>query len=274
MKNYKRSEMEGRGYRDAKVIVLLTDFGLKDEYVGVMKGVIYSITDEAKIIDLCHGIPPQDIIWAGYVLYKSYKYFPKGSIFVAVVDPGVGTPRDIILMEAGGYYFLAPDNGLLSLIYERLNPKIILKVDKDKFSLGSVSYTFHGRDIFAPVAAHLSKGVDISEFGQPLKEIILEEFPRPEVEGNQIRASVIHVDRFGNLITNLERGEFENLGLKDPRIIIAGRQILGISTFYEQDKDLIAIWESRDLLEIASPNASAAELLGVGKGEEVRIIGG
>jgi hypothetical protein len=265
--------MQGKGYRDTKIIVLLTDFGLKDEYVGVMKGVIYSITDEAKIIDLCHEIPPQDIIWAGYLLYKSYKYFPKGSIFVAVIDPGVGTSRDIILMEAEGYFFLAPDNGLLSLIYERLNPKIILKVDKDKFSLKPVSHTFHGRDIFAPVAAHLSKGMDISEIGEPLKEIILEEFPKPKVKEDQIIASVIHVDRFGNLITNLEREEFENLGLKGPRIIIAGRQIQGISTFYEPDKDLIAIWESKNLLEIASPNASAAKLLGVGKGERVRIIG-
>lgn len=254
------------------MIALLTDFGLKDEYVGVMKGVIYSINSALKIVDLTHEIPPQDIIWGGYILYRSYKYFPRGTIFLALVDPGVGTKRDIIIMKVEGYYFIAPDNGLLSLIYEHSKSRRIVKVNQNKFSLKPLSATFQGRDIFAPLAGYLSRTKRLSNFGLEIDKLNVIKFPVPVVKTREIRASVIHIDRFGNIITNLEREFFQKLGWKNFKIVIKGKVIKGISSFYQKKDELIAIWESRNLLEIASPNGSASRLLGLKSKAALRII--
>jgi len=254
------------------VIILITDFGLGDEYVGVMKGVIYSINPEVKIIDLTHGISSQDKIWAGIVVYKTYKFFPQGSIFLIVVDPGVGTERDIIIMKAGGYYFIAPDNGVLSLIYEKFHPEIIIKAEKKKYSLNPVSFTFHGRDIFAPVAAHLSRGENVFQMGDKVDRIVKIKFPQPQIREKEITTPIIHIDRFGNLITCLDREEFEKLGWRKFKIEYKGRIIEGISSCYDTSKDLIAIWESKNFLEIAKPGGCAQEYLQAKPGDEIRIM--
>lgn len=254
------------------IIVLLTDFGGKDEYVGVMKGVINSINPEVKIVDLCHEIPPQNIIWAGYVLYKSYKYFPEETIFLCVVDPGVGTKREIIILRTDNYYFIAPDNGLLSLVYKNSKIKKTIRVNKDKFSLKPVSFTFHGRDIFAPIAGYLSKRKKIDSFGQQVQKIKIVNFPKPSFSKCEIKATVIHIDRFGNLITNLKKDEFQKLRWANFKIFIKNRIITEIVNCYAQDRDLVAVWESRDLLEIASPNSSAENILKAKVGDTLRIV--
>ncbi len=254
------------------MIVLITDFGLNDEYVGVMKGVICSINPEVKIIDLTHGISSQDIIWAGIVIYKTYKFFPQGSIFLIVVDPGVGTKRDIIIMKAEGYYFIAPDNGVLSLIYEKFHPEIIIKAEKEKYSLNPVSFTFHGRDIFAPVAAYLSKGENVLQMGKKVDKIVRIKFPQPQIREKEITAAVIHIDRFGNLITCLDREEFEKLGWRKFKIEYKGRIIEGISRCYDTSKDLIAIWESKNFLEIAKPGGCAQKFLKAKIGDKIKIV--
>ncbi|OQX84019.1 MAG: hypothetical protein B6D53_00965 [Candidatus Omnitrophica bacterium 4484_49] len=254
------------------MIVLVTDFGLGDEYVGVMKGVICSINPEVKIIDLTHGISSQDIIWAGIVVYKTCKFFPQGSIFLIVVDPGVGTERDIIIMKAGGYYFIAPDNGVLSLIYEKFNPEIIVKAEKKNYTLQPVSCTFHGRDIFSPLAAHLSRGENVLQMGDKVDRIVRIKFPQPQIREKEIIAAVIHIDRFGNLITSLDREEFEKLGWRRFKIEYKGRTIDEISSCYDTGKDLIAIWESKNFLEIAKPGGCAQEYLQAKPGDEIRIV--
>ena len=253
------------------MIVLLTDFGLKDEYVGVMKGVIYSLTPNTRIIDLTHEIPPQDIIWASIVLYKSYKYFPQGSIFLTVVDPGVGTNRDILILKADRYYFVAPDNGVLTSIYTNLKPDVIVKVDKEKYSLKPISSTFHGRDIFAPLAAYLKREKRPRKFGREVPRIKIIKFPKPIFRKKEIQATIIHEDRFGNLIVNLEKEEFEKLKWRRVKIFIRGKVIRGIASSYSGE-GLIAIWESHNLLEIALPRKSAGRALNVGVGEKVRIV--
>jgi hypothetical protein len=254
------------------MIVFLSDFGQKDEYVGVVKGVISSINPQVRIVDLCHHIPAQNVSWAGLVLYKSYRYFPQNSIFLSVVDPGVGSERKIIILQAEDYYFLAPDNGLLTLIYRNLKLQKLVQVQIEKFSFKPFSSTFHGRDVFAPISAHLSLGKELTVFGTEIEEIKLIDYLWPEFGDQQVIAKVIHIDGFGNLITNLEREKFEKLGWREFEVAIKQKRISGIVSSYSQGGDLVAIWESRNLLEIAVPNGSAAQKLKAELGEEVRLI--
>src|SRR3990172_5235382 len=173
-----------------RVITLLTDFGNQDAYVGIMKGVIAGINPFANIIDICHSIPPQDIFSGAYLLYTSYKYFPRKTIHVAVVDPGVGSRTDIVCVETKDYFFLVPDNGLLSFILQEERPKSIFRVTNNKYFLPSPSNTFHGRDVFAPVAAHLSLGVKPQKMG---------------IKINQLEHKIIYIEKFRNLITNIKK---------------------------------------------------------------------
>jgi hypothetical protein len=220
---------------------------------------------------LTHEIPPQDIIWAGYILYKCCKYFPPDTIFLCVVDPGVGTDREIIIVRTERYYFIAPDNGVLSLIYRRLNWKSIIRVEKEKVALKPLSSTFHGRDIFAPLSAHLSKNKELSEFGEEIKGIKLIDFPKPILKEEQMEVPIIHIDRFGNLISCLEKEEFEKLGWERFEILYKGKRITKISDSYQQDEGVIAIWESKNLLELALPNSSAQDFFNARIGETIKI---
>ncbi|HLG30718.1 MAG TPA: SAM-dependent chlorinase/fluorinase, partial [Candidatus Brocadiales bacterium] len=188
------------------VITLLTDFGTKDSYVGIMKGIISGINPDANIIDLCHEIGRQDIFEGAYVLYSSYKFFPAGTIHVAVVDPGVGTKRKIICAKIRDYLFLAPDNGILSLVLTDEKPRLIIEVTNKKHFLPEISNTFHGRDIFAPVAAYLSRGINPLKLGKRLTKIKRIELPHPDASKQGVlKGKVIYIDVFGNLITNIRR---------------------------------------------------------------------
>ena len=192
-----------------RVITLLTDFGVQDAYAGAMKGVIAGINPFANIIDICHTVPPQDIFSGAYLLYTAYKYFPRKTIHVAVVDPGVGSKRDIVCVETENFFFLAPDNGLLSFIIQDERPKSVHRVTNDKYFLPSLSSTFHGRDVFAPVAAHLSLGVKPQQLGIEINRLEQLEIPSPTYKNGRIEGQVISVDRFGNLISNITRLHIE-----------------------------------------------------------------
>src|SRR5262249_19353343 len=189
----------------AGIVALLTDYGLQDPYAGVMKGALLSVNPQARIVDLTHDIPPQDVREGSRVLAAARGYFPDGTVFVAVVDPGVGSDRAIVGVETDRQVFLAPDNGLLSFLEDSIVRMV--RITEAKYFLKPVSKTFHGRDIFAPVAGHLTRGVDLARFGPPLKQLTPLEasLPRRTPDGG-IQGEVVTIDRFGNLITNIPAG--------------------------------------------------------------------
>ncbi len=196
--------------RRSRIITLLTDFGNQDAYVGIMKGVIAGINPRANVIDICHNIPPQDVFTGAYLLSTAYIYFPKGTIHVAVVDPGVGSRRDIVCVETREYFFLVPDNGLLSFVVREERPKNIIRVTNDRYFLPAPGNTFHGRDVFAPVAAHLSMGIKPQQLGTRINRIEQLDIPWPEgTKTGQLEGRIIHIDRFGNLVTNITRAQIE-----------------------------------------------------------------
>ncbi len=185
------------------IIALLTDFGLSDSYVGVMRAVILSIFPAAHLVDLTHAIQPQHIRQAAIVLHDSYTYFPSGTVFLAVVDPGVGSARKPIAAAAGDYYFVAPDNGLLSYTLEALAIHNIVELDNPAYHLPGVSHTFHGRDIFAPAAGHLAAGVPLTALGTPMQAIRRLPPPRLDISSDAITGEILYADHFGNLITSI-----------------------------------------------------------------------
>jgi S-adenosyl-L-methionine hydrolase (adenosine-forming) len=248
------------------MVVLLTDFGLEDEYVGAMKGVIAAINPAVSIVDLCHNVKAQDILWAGLLVAKNYSLFPAETIFLCVVDPTVGSERDIIILKKGEYYFIAPDNGLLSFIARDSRGLNIVKLDIDRLPInGTPSATFQGRDIFAPLAGYLSKDRDIFKFGGSKENIEIIDFPEPKIEGDHIIAKIINIDRFGNLTANIDKDIFNKLGWNNFTIELGDIKIKRIAQFYEQDKDVVALWGSRGLLEIAVPCGCAQEALSLGR---------
>lgn len=190
-----------------KTIVLTSDFSLSDNFVGVMKGVISNLAPDAKVIDLTHNIEPQNYKQAAFILSVSVKYFPMGTIFVCIVDPGVGSSRNSIAVETEDYTFISPDNGTLSYILQKYTPKGIYSIENDKYFLDKVSATFHGRDIFAPVAAHLANGLKVEDVGERVSPISLITVPDPQCFNdaqNIWHGEVLHIDRFGNIITSLK----------------------------------------------------------------------
>ncbi len=243
------------------IITLITDFGNTDDYVGVMKGVMLSVNPDLRFTDITHSIPPQDIKKAALILYKAYKYFPEGTVHLVVVDPGVGSKRNPIIVEIEKYFFVAPDNGVLSLVLT------------DKFTAYKItngkpeSTTFHGRDVFAPVAAKLASGIQVSSLAKPVSSIVRHLFSSPKKIADGILGEVVDVDHFGNVITNISR----SLANSDKFIVeIKRRTIDRISKTYEGKKP-IAIWGSSDLLELSVPNGSFAEIFKVHRGDKVTI---
>jgi hypothetical protein len=253
-------------------IVLLTDFGIAGHYAGVMHGVIHSINPDAKVIDLCHSINPQDISQGAFILERTFRYFPAGSIFVCVVDPGVGGKRRAIAAGAGGYFFVAPDNGLIFPALSLLAPREACEISNPDFMLHNVSSTFHGRDIFSPAAAHLSRGTPISSLGPPLNGgIVPLNFAGTETGAGFVRGRVIFADPFGNLITGIGQELYEGKGIC--RIRAGSREIGRLSESYSQAApgELLAITGSLGTLEIAVNCGSAAETLGQWKDLPVEI---
>lgn len=271
----------------APPIVLTTDFGVADPYVGVMKGVIHGINPRAVVIDLTHQVPPQDLRRAGFLLATSYRYFPSGAIHVVVVDPGVGTQRRALLVTTPTARFLAPDNGILSYVLPRpggtsqvssgLHPVpagcAAYQLTNPDYWLHPVSSTFHGRDIFAPVAAHLSLGVAPEVLGTPVADLVWLPSLQPARVGSAILGEVLYADHFGNLITNISAEDLT--GLPVSHVEIKRRSIPRLSrTFHDRGTpagSLVAFFGSHGYLEIALPDGSAAAELGVGAGEEVRV---
>ncbi len=260
------------------IITLTTDFGPGD-YTAAMKGVILGINPQAVLVDISHQVEPQDILGGAFILVTACPYFPPGTIHVAVVDPGVGTERRTLLVQTPAAVFLAPDNGLLSLVLEG-NSYRAWELTEHRYWRAEVSATFHGRDIFAPVAAHLSLGVTPQDMGRPIADIDIKKLPMPPVEvvvrtdsapgcgGGEVRGQVIHIDRFGNLITNIRQ---KDLPSGEVVVEVAGRRIAGLSPHYQAGSELLALMGSSGYLEIAASNASAARLLKAERGLAVTV---
>jgi S-adenosyl-L-methionine hydrolase (adenosine-forming) len=259
-----------------KLITLLTDFGLQDGYPGVMKGVIWGIAPDTQIADLTHFIHPQNVLEGALVLGRSASFFPTGTIHIAVVDPGVGTQRRPIAAWLGNFYFVGPDNGLFTVLFEHARQqgeKIqIIHLDRPRYWLSEISNVFHGRDIFAPVAAHLANGIPLVELGTPISDPYLLEIPQPQAIEGGWRGSVMHIDAFGNLGTNLERRHVPQDAAV--QVNLCGDTIQGIvRTFGEgQPGQLIALFDSSARLSVCVVNGSAAQKLQARVGDRVEVV--
>lgn len=262
------------------LVSLTTDFGNRDEYVGVMKAVIWRIAPGLGIVDISHQVTPQDRHQAAFLLKNAYPYFQPGSVHVVVVDPGVGSQRRIVAMHFDGHYFIAPDNGIFSLILAGRTPQKLIAVDRRDWFLPQVSRTFHGRDIFAPVAAQLASGKQLGALGTTLDVETLHHLPppRPPQRGQgHIAGSVVQVDHFGNLTTNIDHGlikEIENVAeAADLKVRISDRVIRGLYTCYADAPvgTPLALVGSRGLLEIAVNQGDARRFFGVARGDAVRL---
>jgi S-adenosylmethionine hydrolase len=255
--------------RRGSVITLTTDFGNADPWVGIMKGVIAGINPDAAVIDLTHGISPQNIREAAFVLLVGTPFFPKGTVHVAVVDPGVGGDRRALAVETPDCLLVGPDNGVLSWAFRGVEGAVVREIREAGYIREPVSSTFHGRDVFAPAAAHLSRGVRIGALGPPVADPVILEFPRTTKDGRTIRGEVLYIDRFGNLMTNIRPDDRQ--GVRE--VVIGNTTIRGLSAYYGEggDGQAIALVGSTDFLEIAVNRGSAAERLGARVGDEVRV---
>jgi S-adenosylmethionine hydrolase len=259
------------------LLTLTTDFGLKDGTAGILKGVIWSICPQARIADISHLIRPQDILEAAFVLARAVPYFPAGTIHLVVVDPGVGTARRPMAARLGQWYYVGPDNGALTLLLERAEdegwPLDFVHLNRPAYWLAEVSHVFHGRDIFAPCAAHLARGVPLHELGEPFGEAVRLPLPRLERTARGWQGQVIYTDHFGNLVVNMPARELTLGRPEDWRVLVKGRLIRGLArTFGEHPPgELIALPGSSGYLILAQVNGSAAELLGATTGETVEV---
>jgi len=273
------------------IITLTTDFGYDDAYVAAVKGAILNINPQASIVDVTHSVRPQDILEAAFILNTAYRYFPKQTVHVAIVDPGVGSERRGIILKTASAIFVAPDNGILSYVIDDLFSvesrsvieqthgltEIVFKtgleaaaITDPRFWRHPVSPTFHGRDIFAPVAAGLSLGISPYEFGEKISSLHALPVAKPSLDpdGNLV-GQVLHVDRFGNLITNIRSNSLTG---KDVAIEVTGQRIQGISDYYAQKEGVMAVVGSSGYLEISLRDGSACDFLGIGVGDEIRVI--
>ncbi|MFZ0760892.1 MAG: SAM-dependent chlorinase/fluorinase [Candidatus Sulfotelmatobacter sp.] len=260
------------------IITLTTDFGNNDHFVGTMKGVILAIVPEAQIVDICHSVQAFDVLDGALTISQAYSYFPTRTVHVVVVDPGVGTARRPILASCDKYHFVAPDNGVLSLVYAREERMHVRHITSEHYFLQPVSNTFHARDIFAPVAAWLAKQVEALKFGDEVEEYVRFSAPRPKaVDANRLRGVVLKVDKFGNLITNITPQDAPVLfgaGATGFKIVVGSREITEIHSAYAEGApgEVFGILGSMGFLEIAANRGAAAQLTGVGKGNEVSVI--
>ncbi|MBN1452559.1 MAG: SAM-dependent chlorinase/fluorinase [Anaerolineales bacterium] len=264
------------------VLSITTDFGLTNGFVGVMKGVIYGIAPDVKIVDISHLISAQNVPEGAYAMWRAVPFFPSGSVHIGVVDPGVGTERRPIGARLGDQYFIAPDNGLLTplILDAKRNGEAVefVHLDNTKYWLPKVSNTFHGRDIFAPTGAHLAAGVSLRELGTPITDPVRLDMPRPEKTENGWLAHVTIIDIFGNLTTDLPAEALalspQGEGRRDVLIRIRDHEIDGIVESYghRQAGDLVAVVDSEYYIEIAVVNGSAARILGAQVGDVVEVI--
>ena len=260
------------------IITLTTDFGLNDHFVGTMKGVILKILPNAELVDICHSVQAFDILDGALALSQAYSYFPPRTVHLVVVDPGVGSARRPIIASSEEFNFVAPDNGVLSLVYAREQRLSVRHITSDHYFLQPISSTFHGRDIFAPVAAYLAKGVDHEKFGEEVTDFVRFNAPKPKPTGeNTLHGVVLRVDRFGNLITNFTPQDTPALFQQQPpafKIIVGKREVAAMKQHYAEGAqgELFGILGSMGYLEIVANRGSAAQLVGSGKGTEVQVI--
>jgi hypothetical protein len=261
------------------VIALLTDFGTCDHYAGALKGVALGICPDVTLVDISHEIPPHDVLAGALELSAVYRYFPAGTIFLVVVDPGVGSARHGIAAEAGEFRFVAPDNGVLTAVLAEHPRHKVVELSERRYARPTVSRTFEGRDRFAPAAAWLAKGIELTALGRPVAEIQRLAIPQPRIQAGRIDGEVLRVDRFGNLITNIDRKTFERLagapGTPDIPIEVhaGGRQVSKVVSTYADvaPGEICALFGSTDHLEIAANGASAAAALSLARGAAVHV---
>ncbi len=262
------------------IITLTTDFGSNDHFVGIMKGVILDIVPEAQIVDISHAVQAFDVLDGALTISQAYSYFPNRTVHVVVVDPGVGTARRPIVASSDKYHFVAPDNGVLSLVYAREQRLHVRHITAEHYFLQPVSNTFHARDIFSPVAAYLAKEVDSLKFGDEVEDFVRFSAPKPKaVEENRLRGVVLKVNRFGNLITNITPQDAPMLfgaAGKGFKIVVGSREITEIRNAYAEGApgEVFGVLGSMGFLEIAANRGAAAQLTGAGKGTDVSIVFG
>ncbi len=258
------------------ILTLTTDFGLRSGFVGILKGVIYSIAPQVNIVDISHSIAPQNVHEGAFTLWRAAPFFPTGTVHIYVVDPGVGTQRRPLAAQLGDQYFVGPDNGLLTPLIEAAErakqPVEFIHLNNPKYWLPKISHTFHGRDIFAPVGAHLANGVSLPALGPRLDDPIRMELPRPVKTDSGWTAHITVIDTFGNLTTDLPASALR--GRTNVLFRLRGAEVNGVAASYghKQPGELIALVDSEDYLEIAVVNGSAAEKLGAKVGDPVEVV--
>ena len=259
------------------IVTLTTDFGSSDPFVGVMKGVILGVNPDVELVDISHDIRPYDVMEAAYVLAQAYRYFPPRTIHLVVVDPGVGAARRPLLVSADRYHLVAPDNGVLSVVYAREESVYVRHITANHYFLEPVSNTFHGRDIFAPIAGWLSRRVESDKFGEIITDYTKFALPLPKrVNEKLVKGIVLRVDRFGTLMTNLTPQDLPELFQETPaafKMTVGKGEVTQLNTAYSDGAkgELFAILGSSGYIEIAANKGSASQTLGVGRGVEVGV---
>lgn len=256
------------------IVAFLSDFGTRDHYAGTLKAVVLSVCPDATLVDIGHDIPAHDVMAGALELAACYRYFPPGTVFLAVVDPGVGSSRRGIAADTGDYRFVAPDNGVLSAVFRDTPPKKVVELTERKYARPTVSRTFEGRDRFAPAAGWLAKGIALASLGKGVTDYQVLDLPRPAIEARQISGEVVRVDRFGNLITNIDRRTFEQLANGGAITVRAGEHDIGrvVGTYAEAPAgEACALFGSTDHLEIAVNAGDAAAQLALSRGAAVTV---
>ena len=261
-----------------RLITFTTDFGLDDHYVGAMKGVILSINPAARMVDICNSVQSFDVLDGALTIVQAYRYFPSETVHLVVVDPGVGTTRRPILVTTEKHMFIAPDNGVLSFVYEREERISVRHISAEHYFLQPVSGTFHGRDVFAAVAGWLSRGVEVATFGDEITDYARFATPKPKpVSEKLMKGIVLKVDKFCNLITNITPDDLPQLFVPEPppfKVLIGKSEISKMTNSYAEGTpgDVFVLLNSMGLLEIASHRGSAAHIVGAGKGSDVGVL--
>jgi S-adenosylmethionine hydrolase len=254
----------------------MSDFGTRDHYASVMKGVVLSIAGDVSVLDLSHDLPAHDVAFAAMELAATYKYFPAGTIFVVVIDPGVGTTRRGLAAEAGDWKFVAPDNGVLTAVFQETPPKRVVELSERRYARPTVSRTFEGRDRFAPAAAWIAKGTQLPAFGRAVTDYHMLDLPKAQVLGDKVVGTVVRIDRFGNVVTNLDRKTCEKLSANGSLLRLSvGSHAIGriVSTYADIGAGEVgALFGSTDHLEVAGHAESAADRLGLAVGAPVELV--
>jgi len=259
------------------ILALLSDFGTRDHYVGAMKAAALSVCPDTTLVDLSHDVAAHDVLEGALQLAASYKYFPPGTVFLAVVDPGVGSTRRGLAAECGDYRFVAPDNGVLTAIFRELPPRRVVELTERRYFRPTVSRTFEGRDRFAPAAAWLLKGVDLSALGRPAANPVLLDLPVASADGDALQGEVLRADRFGNIVTTIDRRTFDAFVHGRPfRLEVAGRPVARLVGTYAEiaDDEVCALFGSADLLELAARAARASDRIESARGTPVTVVRG